>query len=134
MSIIGCEKMEFGRSKEELVIEERLTFSKGQSRTKWLIAIAVVLTVMTILFIGLYATERKKLKDAEKENAAAKGSPPTQALPTKAPSTKAPSTKAPSTKAPSTKAPPTKAPSTKAPFTTPGTDLSPDSVQVAASK
>lgn len=90
--------MELGRSKEELVVEEKRNFM-GQSKVKWLIAIAVVLTVMTILFIGLYASERQKLKDAESKTAAtaAKGLPVTTVLP-------------------------------------PGTDVTADSVQVAASK
>lgn len=105
-------RMEKGRSKEELVIEEGLRISKGSSKLKWLIAIAVVLAVMMILFIGLYASEKRKLKDAENEIAAAKGSSITKGPP---------STKAqPSTKAPRT--------------TTPGTKVTADSVQVAASE
>ena len=98
--------MELGRSKEELVIEEKGT-SIRQSKVKWLIAIAVVLAVLTVLFIGLYASERKKLKDAESQNAAIAGKGP-----------------------PVTTLPPGKASSPKPS----GTDVTVNSVQVAASK
>ena len=115
MCAVGPNKMDLGKSREELVIEEKKAATFGGSKGKWLIAIAVVLAVMTILFIGLYAAERKKLKDMENEsaNAAAKGSPATKPPPTKKP-------------------PITIAPTRKP--ATPGADVTKDNVLVAASK
>ena len=102
--------MELGRSKEELVIEEKLKPSSLKSKIKWLIAVAVVLAVMVVLFIGLYASERKKLEDMKRDTSVVAGQ---GSAATKKPLTSA-------------TIPPTKS--------LPGTDVTADSVQVAASE
>ena len=102
---------------------EEVKFGNSGKKLKILTAFAVLLLVMTILFIGLFASERKKANDAEEKAAIAnkqKGGP---SQPTKKP------------QPPMT----TKKPSgitTKKPVmpTTPGTLITPDSVQVAASE
>lgn len=101
--------MELGRSKEDLVVEEKLKPSSLTSKIKWLVAVAVVLAVVAVLFIGLYAAERRKLEDVKKETSAAAGQG-------------SPVTKKPLTKATN---PPTKS--------LPGIDVTADRVQVAAS-
>ena len=97
-----------GQSKEELVIEEPVKFGQSSGKVKFLVAIAVVLAVLAVLFIGLYATERKNLKNLEEETASIKQKGSTM----------------------TTKTPVTRRPVTRAP----GPDLRPSTVQVAASK
>ena len=63
--------MHTGVSREELVMEQ-VKFGSSGKKLKILSAVVVVLLlVMTILFIGLYATERKKANDAEERAAIA---------------------------------------------------------------
>ena len=84
---VAAADMEVGKSREELVVEDNIKFSNGQSKLKWLLAIAVVLAVLAILFIGLYASERQKLKDTEKKDAAIKMAESTKTPPITTPGT-----------------------------------------------
>eukprot|EP00795_Rhopilema_esculentum_P007247 gene7247-12931_t len=106
-----------GQSKEELVIEEPVKFGQSSGKVKFLVAIAVVLAVLAVLFIGLYATERKNLKNLEEETASVKQKGGTM------------TTKSPVTRNPVTRNPVTTNPVTKAPEP----DLRPSTIQVAAS-
>ena len=77
---VAAADMEVGRPKEVLVVEDSMKFSKGQSKLKWLLAIAVGLAALVILFIGLYENERQKLKDTEKKDAGLKMAETAKAL------------------------------------------------------
>lgn len=103
---------------------EEVKFGSSGKKLRILWAVVVLLLVMTILFIGLFATERKKANDAEEKAAIAnkqKGGP---GQPTKKPQPPVTTMKPPviTTKKP------------VMPTTPPGTLITPDSVQVAASE
>ena len=98
--------MQTGVSREELVMEQ-VKFGSSGKKLKILWAVVVLLLVMTILFIGLFATERKKANDAE-ERAAIANKQKGTVITTKKPVV----------------------PTTPVP----GTLITPDSVQVAASE